>query len=242
MERCELLEPDIMNGGQIYLEPDASSDEISNTLGQYGIAVLSGFLDGSTLEALKVEFENALAPDPKYGRVHAKGEFGITASLLRSKMPQDQFAATYNLFSSSWMKDIADRFYGDSGHSFNHEIFVNENQGISDPIRELPFIPHFDKMQTLKFFVYLTDTSVENGAMGVDLCSHIENRQTREGELKRTGSVQGVKNVKESVKTQPVEGPEGTLFIFDTDVTHNAGHVHKGNRRQILRGHTRASP
>ncbi len=230
-----------MNGGQIYLEPDASSDEISNTLRQYGIAVLRGFLRGFELETLKGEFESALTPDAKYGRVHAEGEFGITASLRRNKMPQDRLAATYNLFSSPWMEDIADEFYGGSSHSFNHEIFANENLGVSDPIQELPFLPHFDKMQTLKFFVYLTDTSFENGAMGVDIGSHIENRQARDDEFKRTGSVQGVNNVKESVATQPVEGPEGTLFIFDTDVTHNAGHVHKGNRRQILRGHTRAS-
>lgn len=228
-----------MISGDAYVDADASCSEIVASLDQHGITVLPGFLSGQTLSALKSEFSNALSPDDSFGRVHAQVEAGITVSLKRKKLPQDRFAAIYELFSSDWMKNVADQFYGTKHHDFNKVIFANENYGVSAPLMQLPFIPHFDKRQTLKFFVYLTDTSEKNGAMGVQLGSHRENRKARENELKRTGSVDGVQNVKHDVQTIPVEGPEGTLFIFDTDLTHNAGQVHRGNRRRILRGHTR---
>jgi ectoine hydroxylase-related dioxygenase (phytanoyl-CoA dioxygenase family) len=96
-----------------------------------------------------------------------------------------------------------------------------------------------DKIRTLKFFIYLTDTTEENGAMGAVPGSQVANCAHRLECLKSDPDYRAVTNVMSDAKTVPVEGPAGTLFIFDSDITHSAGHVRPGKERRILRGHTR---
>jgi hypothetical protein len=220
------------------LPPDASSRLILDTLDAHGIAVLPGFVGGAELEGLCSEFEGLLRPEPAYGRVHAEGQEGITASIQRERLDESRFPATARFFSDWRMLALADAFYRGARHSFNKVIFVNRNNGVDAPVNALPFLPHFDKVQTLKFFVYLRDTTEANGAMGAALGSHKANRQEREETVARLGDHTKVDNVRRDAATEPVEGPAGTMFIFDTDMTHRAGHVRQGQVRDIMRGHT----
>jgi ectoine hydroxylase-related dioxygenase (phytanoyl-CoA dioxygenase family) len=137
------------------------------------------------------------------------------------------------------MAEIAQIFYGTETVVLNHQVYVNQNHGTATALTELPFLPHFDKIQTLKFFVYLGETSADTGAMGVVPGSHVANRETRLACYAENPDFRAVRNLVEGPPLVPVEGPAGTLFVFDTDLTHQAGHVTLGEARRIMRGHTR---
>lgn len=230
---------------EIVLGSDASCDQIVSTIGESGLAIFPEFLSKPDLDALNTEFDRALDPDPDYGRIHVQAEDGIISCLQREKLPTSKYPLIGTLFGSDWMRDIADRFYGEfygrPDNSLNSNIFVNKNYGVAEAVQKMPYLPHFDQLQTLKFFIYLDDTFTENGAMGVDLESHKKNRQTRDAELACSGDYTKIKTHQENARMEPVEGKAGTLFIFDTDVTHCAGHVQLGKTRRIIRGHTRAA-
>jgi ectoine hydroxylase-related dioxygenase (phytanoyl-CoA dioxygenase family) len=97
-------------------------------------------------------------------------------------------------------------------------------------------------LHTLKFFVYLNDVSVENGAFTCVPGSHRETVLLR----KQHGNAVTLDNrritrqlpLEKFAAPEPVEGEAGTLIVFDTDAWHRAGTVSSGHRL-VMRGHTR---
>ena len=134
------------------------------------------------------------------------------------------------------MRIISEKFLKKEAN-LNEEIFiVKDVVGSKHIANDL----HYDVTPTLKFFVYLSETTEENGAFRCVPGSH-----------KRTKIYRKDKNISfderyvtRELDTQdfpmeiPIEGKAGTLIIFHTDVWHKAGIVSKGDRR-VMRGHTR---
>jgi ectoine hydroxylase-related dioxygenase (phytanoyl-CoA dioxygenase family) len=159
---------------------------------------------------------------------------------VRNRIRPGAFPTLSAVFGAPFMAEVARAIYGQVEVVLNHQVYVNLNHGTPEPIRQLPFVPHFDKIQTLKFFVYLTDTSARTGAMGVVPGSHLANREERLACYEENPDFRAVRNLVSGEELLPVEAPAGTLFVFDTDVTHEAGHVAIGEERRIMRGHTRS--
>ena len=220
----------------------ASADDILDTLRKYGIAVLPGYFSGPALASLNTEFDKMLDRAEALNFNVIERAEAKTVAIVRNRLPAEEFPTIAETFGLPFMAAIAKAFYGGPTVALNHQIYANLNKGTADPIADLPFVPHLDKIRTLKFFVYLTDTLQENGAMGVVPGSHKANEAHRRECLKSNPDFRAVTNVIPDPDTVPVEGPAGTLFIFDTDVTHLAGHVRPGYERRILRGHTRTVP
>ena len=92
---------------------------------------------------------------------------------------------------------------------------------------------HFDVTPTFKYFLYLTDTTHENGAFTCVPKTHKITQEIREKE----GSNITQKNMAitrqlpfKEAEAIPVEGEAGTLIIFTTETFHKAGIVSKGER------------
>lgn len=239
MEQTELTDSreTALEGARI--APSAGVDDVISTLHRYGIAILPGYFPKETLASLNGEFDRILARGKALSfNVHERDE-GVTVAIVRNRLPAKEFPAIAEVFALPFMTAIARAHYGGEPVALNHQIYANLNKGTPEAVGGLPFVPHLDKIRTLKFFVYLTDTTSENGAMGVVPGSHAANRAHRLRCLEANADFHAVTNLVSDVGTVPVEGPAGTLFIFDTDVTHRAGHVQPGSERRILRGHTR---
>ena len=136
------------------------------------------------------------------------------------------------------MKNICNLYLGEKS-LLNHEIFlVHDVPNSVHVAQDL----HHDKIPTLKFFIYLTDTTTENGSFYCVPGSHIITKSTQDTNRQRsiTPEMESTRDIpKDMIANQiPVEGKAGTLIIFDTDVFHRAGKVSSGERF-VMRGHSR---
>lgn len=224
----------------VTLPLDADAGTIAQMVRDQGIALLPAYFPADVVAGLNAEF------DRFFEEARARGDKslieraeGITLPAVRKQLDKARYPFTSEVFGRPVMREISELYLGTPEIGLNHQIYVNLNRGTDAPVTQLPFLPHFDKMSTFKFFVYLTDTRAENGAMGVHIGSHHANRIARDEALAREGKTVAIENVVDGANMVPVEGPAGTMFIFDTDVTHAAGFVRKGNERRIMRGHTR---
>lgn len=103
--------------------------------------------------------------------------------------------------------------------------------------------PHFDRIPTLKFMLYVNDLTNENGAFCLSPGSHHWVNE-RLGSNRRShgskGFLEASRNIPMYIKDRivPVEGKMGTVIIFNTDCIHHQGIVQEGHA-SILRSHYR---
>ncbi|MEM6903140.1 MAG: phytanoyl-CoA dioxygenase family protein [Pseudomonadota bacterium] len=218
---------------------DISVDDIAARVHRDGIVILPEFITGPLLEQLNKEFDQIMAaPDNCAFQVDRKtGLVNVRTSI--EIMQRAGMANTAALFSNAMMAEIAYAYYGTRDAKVNHQLFINLNEHSPTPHMEPPFALHFDKREVFKFFIYLTDTTAENGAMRVAPGTVEANRALRQNAMASGVPLQQINNVidEQAVPSLPIEGPAGTMFIFTTDVAHGAGAVAPGQSRRIMRGH-----
>ena len=101
--------------------------------------------------------------------------------------------------------------------------------------------PHFDRIKTLKFMLYINDLKHDNGAFCLSSASNnwvkkqfsdLRPNHDNKNYLEKTREIPTliINNLK------PIEGNAGTLIIFNTDCVHHQGIVHKESCK-ILRAH-----
>tara|TARA_E500000331_G_scaffold90567_1_gene86404 strand:- start:938 stop:1594 length:657 start_codon:yes stop_codon:yes gene_type:complete len=106
---------------------------------------------------------------------------------------------------------------------------------------------HFDRKQTLKFFLYLTDCDESNGAFRyVPGSRQLGGTLRRQAIMDASGEYKSIENRLEvdyidlnysAEDSKPLEGKAGTLFLFDTDTFHMGGVVQDGKERVVIRSH-----
>jgi len=148
-----------------------------------------------------------------------------------------------NLFSSSFVREISHEFFG-FPPSFS-EIFIT-NEYRNDKGLERNGWLHFDRIPTLKFFIYLNDCIKDTGAFSYVPGSHILGKELRE--KTETNPYEDIKNRLEldypelGYKTEnatSIEGKAGTMFVFHTDLFHCGGRVKDKTQRKAMRLHLR---
>jgi len=215
----------------VTLPAGADTASIVDMKNAQGIAVLPGYYSTKTLAGLNKEFDSFLSGAKASGDNALIEREELTAlPVVRNQIDPARFPKTAEVFGSQMMRDIAVSYLGTQEIGLNHQIYVNLNHATISPVDQLPFLVHFDKISTFKFFVYLTDTDEKSGAMGMIPGSHIKNRKIRNEALEQEGQIKSIPNVMYAEKLFPVEGVAGTMFIFDTDVSHAAGFVKKKQR------------
>ncbi len=134
--------------------------------------------------------------------------------------------------------ETAKRFF----HSDNLKIDVfqtldtpNSNHSAQDP--------HFDRIPTLKFMLYVNDISIDNGAFELSASTNHWVKRTFPLPRPAYDDLEYFKKSRELPKPiidnlKPIEGKAGTLIIFHTDTIHNQGLVNNGQCR-IIRSHFR---
>ncbi len=100
---------------------------------------------------------------------------------------------------------------------------------------------HFDTRRSLKFMIYLSDVRRENAAFRYAYGTHRANCSARNRFLLAGGRLNDLPNVpgrSEQVELLDIEGPAGTLIVFDTDGFHSAGLLTPGRERLLIRSRT----
>jgi len=214
---------------------------ILQTLRVHGVCHLPDYLSNESLDGLNIEFEQILMSDSKSvfaKAAHPRNQEGKTARF--SPWHDDSltdFPLITRLFRDDFMHNIALQYYAPNVVEVNDEVFIT-NEKPSD----IPILPwHFDRVQSLKFWFNLTDTTKENGAFEYCPGTHWEGHYRASYHMSQGVGVQDIPNdIDEALIRNPVtvELKAGDLLIFDPDGFHRGGVVQPGYERRVLRGHT----
>lgn len=135
------------------------------------------------------------------------------------------------------------------------EVFLTHEYKNDGGLERNGFL-HFDRIHTLKFFIYLTDCDEDSGPFHFVPGSHQVGKQLREqGSLSYVDDFISNKADYDEKKNRleedfpelgytasdavPIIGKAGTMFIFDTDLFHFGGKIVDGKERKVMRLHLR---
>lgn len=219
----------------------ASLQSIIRQLKKYGVALVPNYLDAATLATLNDEFQRSLTREHRsifQRSKHPNNPKGMVARLeTNHAMAASEFPVITATFQHDLMKQVANAYYAPHDYSFNEAVFIT-NEFESD-VNILPW--HFDRVQSLKFWFNLTDTSRENGAFEYCPGTHWEGRYRAGYHLSQGCPVVDIPNdIDDELIRNPVcmELRAGDLLIFDADGFHRGGVVEPNRERRVLRAHT----
>jgi hypothetical protein len=198
-----------------------------------GVTIIPAFYDSDKLKKLNSEFDRLLeAKEPWIKKMDYSN--GRAVSVWTKDMEAGLYPETLKTFTDPLMQRITSAYLGEKVRSNIGIYFVNDVVGTKHHANDL----HFDVERSLKFFIYLTDTTKENGAFFCAPGSHLRSSEIRKKWKDKVSY--GNREISRSLPVKeeeviPLEGAAGTLIIFDTDVFHRAGFVDKGERR-VMRG------
>jgi hypothetical protein len=217
----------------------AHPDEVLKKLNSTGVAIVPNYLSAARLEAVQRECE-LIASEQTRGTTERNYHCGRSILVDRRKWDSLACPAIEETLSASFLEHIATGYF-QQPIAFNYQFFVTRETTSGVPITGL----HYDRLVTLKFFIYLLDTSKENGAIEMIPGTHKSVSAAREFYVKRGVRLIDLPNfdLQSLVGTPiPMEGAAGTMVIFTTDVVHQGGVVSEGKERWVLRAHTRPLP
>ena len=211
-------------------------NKIISVLQKSGAAVIPGYLERAQIEKLIGEFHFCLSSAKNNFVTPFDYSEGSGCVVANDKIDKSILPETFKVFNSSFMKSLALKYLG-GYYALNSVIyFVKDVVGSKHLANDL----HFDVNRAFKFFIYLNDASVKNGAFACVPGSHLRALEIRE-KLGNKINFDNRELTRELPYTdkdaQAMEGKAGTLIIFDTNVFHRAGNVSEGER-WVMRGHT----
>ncbi|MAY83258.1 MAG: hypothetical protein CMP59_03915 [Flavobacteriales bacterium] len=225
---------------RIKYQGENSIDPCLELLVEHGVLVIEDFLVEDMLKSLIQEYENILKLE---NDVISAIDYpqGVARRIEFSKLDANSFPKTHEVFNMEFMKKVTNRYLGTPNH-FNHEIYVARDE--HEEFNALNKL-HYDKLSTLKFFLYLNDIDKSNGAFEAVPGSHKLAQSIMEFYRKRGKKLAKLPNrelPEELQNAVPMEAKAGSLIVFTTDTYHRAGRVEKGKNRMIMRGHSRPDP
>ncbi|UCH49817.1 MAG: phytanoyl-CoA dioxygenase family protein [Betaproteobacteria bacterium] len=218
---------------------DESPDRVLSLLRTYGIAAIPNYLCASDLEAVRGECQTL---DHEKSEAIIERDYHCGRSLLIDRRLWNplEHPAIEKLATAKYLQAIAAGFCNKK-LAFNYQFLVTRETKSGVPITGL----HYDRLLTLKFFIYLLDTSKENGAFECVPGTHKSVEATRAYYVKRGVRLFDLPNFQLPAEIgDPIamEGAAGTMLVFTTDIVHQGGVVSEGHERWVLRLHTRAKP
>jgi len=210
-------------------------------LKKYGIVHIPNYLTKKNIKILNVEFEKSL--DGNWKSVYAQSAHPTNTNGRAArfnpwqKNAKDEFPKMTSVYQDPFMKEVADAYYSPYKYSFNEAVFITHELPCDIPI--LPW--HYDRVQALKFWFNLSDTTKKDGAFEYCPGTHWEGHFRAGYYLSQGVSIEELPNdIDPDLILNPVtiELKAGDLLIFDPDGFHRGGIVEKGGERRVLRGHT----
>ncbi len=224
---------------------DIRPQDVCESITLAGACIFQGFLSSNNnendLSSVVKESNNLLSKSDdesyKFGNVIRR----------RSSQIEKEAPSLYGVFVNPLFREIT-RLYGmpHPGDIFlSHDFNSYQDKGL-----EVNGHLHYDKRQTLKFFLYLTDVDKSTGAFSILPGSRDQGMRWREenSSMNRiyTSSKYNVDSHRYGLEflkneTLPIEGPAGTVIAFDSDTLHFGGRVERGRERKVARVHYRRS-
>lgn len=218
---------------------DLQTDAALEALRREGVSVHEGYVSPVLLGDLCDEFERYLTATEEGVThfEHSPGKaFRIALNdphLRELNRNKSRIAST---FFTEGLEEIAAAYLPDAD-------FCNEVLGTNE-FRAMPLTDiHFDTRRSLKFMIYLDDTTARNGAFSYIKGSHSQNTRYRKRFAKLGGVSELIPNAlpeEHRARAVSIEASAGSLIIFDTDGWHAGGILQPGTARRVIRAQCKA--
>ena len=215
-------------------------DEIIDTLNIHGIAIIKDYVPGKELDKFRSSFQSLFENDYNCldSRInHPNNPDGKQVIFDPKKAAEEGMPEYCDMFHSQFINTITQSYFAPHSYSLNPQIILTHLHPAEKSI--LPW--HFDRIQTLKFWIYLKDATKEDGAFEYCPGSHWEGRY-RAGYHMATGTP--VRAIPNDIVDHRIQNPvtlearAGDLIIFDPDGFHRGGVVAPGHERLVVRADT----
>ncbi len=204
-----------------------------------GVSVHEGFVSDDLLDGLREEFERCLTT-PEDGIVQIEHQPGkaFRIALDDPGLPTLKLKklSIASIFFTEALEKLASAYLPGSDFC-NAVIGTKEFQAM--PLSDV----HFDTLRSLKFMVYLDDTTAANGAFCYVKGSQRQNISYRRRFMQLGGVPELIPNAlpeEHRARATSIEAMAGTLIAFDTDGFHAGGVLQPGTTRRVVRAHCRA--
>ena len=212
-------------------------DDCISRLDKYGICMLKDFLSPGVLQKLNQAFTDIIddkidGAKRKFGHPTNKG--GRQAVVDISKASKEGAKVVQEISFCELISKVSEEFFAPNKCVIAANVLLTHLKPCTTPI--LPW--HFDRLQTLKFWIYLQDTQKSAGAFEFCPGTHWEGRFRASYHLATGKSVHNLANdVPHNRVLNPItlEANAGDLIIFDPDGFHRGGVVEEGFERKVLR-------
>jgi hypothetical protein len=215
------------------LQTKVAASDVVTVLQKYGVVYFDGLLREETVDRLTDECWT-LFDDRAPWVNREEYSIGQAVRLVRKEIDRERYPAVLQVFEDPYLEEIVARHYGD-GYVFAEKIYaILDVVGSNTIVQQL----HYDKIQHLKIFFYLSDVGMEHGPFHCVPGSHVfcaglqaENRRLG---IIPTDDDTRVLPTEFREGVVPITGNRGTLIIFDSDIVHRAG-VPTGGSRLAMR-------
>lgn len=219
----------------ITVRPQASETEVLDKLERYGIALLPGYAPTDQLDRVQQECLDLLDREEKASpQFLTKGESRVAR--IDAGIDPVNFPLLSRLFLSPYFHNVAKDYFAPYAFTLNRQVYITHDRNVMNFSSQW----HIDPSRSLKFLLYVMDTTRENGAFMYAPGSH------REGFFRimyfRSRGIDAVPNKipdhEVPLVTVSVEGKAGSLIIFEAAGFHRAGVLQPGQERLVIRGHS----
>lgn len=205
-----------------------------------GICIVEGFFDAGEITKA-IETLEAHLSDEMEGCTEIHGSSNNNGKVGRYKFDGMSENIVKKKFGSQLIKDVTQRYYSPHKISVCTDVFFTHE--LASEMDILPW--HFDRQESLKFYVNLVDVTLDNGALQYDIGSHREGHLIADTHVLRGVPVGAIPNdVPDELLRCPqvIEVSAGDLVIFDAAGFHKAGAVQKECSRMVIRAHSHPMP
>lgn len=219
-------------------------DDIIDTLNIYGVAIVRDFVPSDQLDKIRGSFHQLFENEFEClnNRInHPNNPDGRQVNFDPKKAAEEGMPEYHNLFHSQFIDAVSKAYFSPHSYSLNPQIVLTHLHPSEKSI--LPW--HFDRIQTLKFWIYLKDATQDDGALEYCPGSHWEGRYRASYHMATGTPVRAIPN---DVADHRVQNPvtlaarAGDLIIFDPDGFHRGGVVAPGHERLVVRADTYPVP
>ena len=200
-----------------------------------GACVIPNAIDEDILRIICSEYNSAIEDSNEEHKVGNTIQVRFMTNKEKLRIPIISWLFDIKLFNDISLAFFENRQVEHAKEIFLHSSFSTRNP----PAGEL----HYDKLKTLKFWLYLNDVCEENGAMKILERSHNKGEKLREMNNYIADGRFGYNKINgyEAYKLRSLDGKKGSIVIHNTDCWHKAGKILEGRSRHIIRAHSRSN-
>ena len=230
--------------------PDAGS--IITALNQNGYCVVKDFFSNAQCDQVIGVFDSIISNQndvegirhhnlPGYSQVYSDAwDVSKTETYLIGKHNELILECCHGLFGDELLRYVSSKYLSENEKSvFAVRFSYSQTKETFENNSAIPFVPHYDRIQYLKFYVYLETVSKEGGALSIaDRVLIKETNKARQKQIdngsKDCYEIHGDDLNEFSINMKSVEGEKGTLVIYDGAQPHAHGKITNGKVRKVL--------